>query len=107
MSTLVWCAVGFCLFAVVAGIALAAANALRGWRRLKALRKGGLQTITDLTGRVETLERRLTGLGSRIGELDESIGSLNLSLARAKVLLGALQEVQETFASVRAFVPTK
>jgi hypothetical protein len=107
MSALVWGAVAFFLFVLVASVAGLAVLALRGWRQFKALRSGLLATIQDVGWLVTRLEGRLGSLETRSVELQAVLERLRRSLAEARVLAGAAGEVADLVGRVRGIVPTK
>ena len=107
MTALTWSALSFFLFVLVGGTVGLAVVVVDGWRALRGFRRGALAELTAVGERVAALEARVGGLGERADELQRSVARLNRSLARARVLLLGVHDVQGLIAAVRAFVPRK
>jgi hypothetical protein len=107
MSAVLWGAVAFCVFVVAATLAGLALLAWRGWRQFNAFRSGMLKALDELMESVDAVERRLAGVESKNSELQSAIARLSRSLAQARVLVAAAQEVGDLVGRVRGVVPTK
>ena len=107
MTTVVWIAVAFFCAVVVAVLVGLVVLGLRAWQQVKAVRAGLLQSLGELTAAVGTLEQRVGHVESRSAELQAAIDRLNTSIARARVLAGAVQEVRESVGRVRGLIPQK
>jgi uncharacterized coiled-coil protein SlyX len=107
VSEVLWAAVAFCLLAVTATFAGLAVLAIRGWRQFKALRRGLLAALGELTASLGAVEQRLGVLEARSAELQRALERLSRSLAQARVLARAAGEVGELAGRVRGVVPTK
>lgn len=107
MSALTWAAFAFFLFVFTAGAVLVTFLGISAWRGIRALRRGSLGTLVELTSGVVALEERVATLDGRAAELQRSVERLAVSLQRARTLAAAAQEVRDAVRSVRAFVPQK
>ncbi len=107
MALLTWSALGFFLFVLLAGLAGLAITGLRAWRTVRTVQRES----TDVLGRVmesaDTLTANLERLQRKTRDLELAVAHLRGSLARAAVLLGAVQEIRGAVSGVRAFVPSK
>ena len=107
MTTSVWVALGIFCLALLAGAVWAGVWALRAWREVRALPKGLLAQLTEITQRAAEAQERATTLEKQVADLQQQVESLNVSLARARVLVGAVGEVRSLVDSARSFIPTK
>ena len=107
VSALAWSALGFFLFVLLVTAVGLGVLGLRGWRQAKALRSTLLASIDDLNASITVLERRLESVELRSVELQRSLNGLSDALARARVLLGAAQDVRDVLMRARAVIPQK
>jgi hypothetical protein len=107
VSTAIWVALGFLLLVVVCGTFWVGFHALNAWREVRRLPGGILAEMTELNQRLALLEGRMTAVEQQVADLQSSVDRLSVSLARARVLAGALGEVRSAVDSVRSFIPTK
>jgi len=107
MTTAVWIAFGIFCLAVAAGIVFAVVYGIRLWREVRRMPKGLLGQLTEITQRAAEAQERATALEQQVAELQQHLESLNASLARARVLMGAAGEVRSVVDSARSFIPTK
>ncbi len=107
MSAAIWAGIGVVCFAVAGGTAWVGWQLLRGWRELRRLPAGMLAQVAELNEGLAALEQRVGGVEREIAELQANVERLTVSLARARVLIGAVDEVRSAVASARALLPTK
>jgi len=104
-----WAIWGTLILSAVAGTGAVALLVMRGgeaWRRFRSTRRGVVDALGELAAKAEATEERAAAAGDT-AELQESLARLRVSLARLAVLREALDEAQETFGRVTAFVPHK
>jgi uncharacterized protein YlxW (UPF0749 family) len=107
VTTAVWAAIGIFCAAVLVGMAWVVVQAFRVWREVRAMPKGLLGQLTEITQRAAEAQERATTLERQVADLQEQVETLNASLARARVLMGAVGEVRALVDSARSFLPTK
>ena len=107
VSTAIWAALGFLCFAVAAGTVWVSYQLLQAWRLLRRLPGGILGQVAELNRGLQELERRVSTVERQVTDLQENVRSLSASLARARVLMGAVGEVRSAIASARSLIPTK
>ena len=61
----------------------------------------------ELTRGLAEVQERVAAVEKQVTELQQHVDSLSVSLARARVLAGAVGEVRSAVASVRSFIPSK
>jgi hypothetical protein len=92
--------------AILSALALLAVRALQAWRNLKRLRRHvakELDRLADLGEATVAKAERVTDTA----ELDRSLASLRVSLARLALLREALDEVSDAVGHVTGLVPQK
>ncbi len=92
--------------AIVGALALLAVRALQAWRSFKRLRRHVAKELDLLADLGEATADKIAR-ASDTKELDRSLASLRVSLARLAVLREALDEVSDTVGRVTAFAPRK
>ncbi len=107
MTTAVWAAFGFLCFAVAAGTGWVVFQLVQAWRQLRRLPEGLLGQVGAVTRSLAEVQGRVAAVEKQVAELQQHVDSLSVSLARARVLMGAVGEVRSAVASVRSFIPTK
>jgi predicted nuclease with TOPRIM domain len=107
VTTAVWIAFAIFCVVVLAGLAWVAVQGLRVWREIRAMPKGLLGQLNEITQRASEAQERATELERQVADLQQHVESLNGSLARARVLMGAFGEVRSLVDSARSFIPTK
>ena len=107
VSTAIWAAFGFLCFAVLAGLGWVVFQLVQAWRQLRRLPGGILGQVGDLTRGLSDVEKRVATVEQQVAELQRRVDGLTVSLARARVLMGAVGEVRSAVASVRSFIPSK
>lgn len=107
MTTAIWAAFGFFCLLVLVGIVWAAVQAFRVWRAVRAMPNGLLGQLAEITRRAAEAQERATALERQVADLQQQVESLNASLAKARVLMGAVGEVRSLVDSARSFLPTK
>ncbi len=107
MSTAVWAAFGFLCFAVLAGFAWVVFQLVQAWRMLRRLPSGLLGQVGEVTRGLAEVQERVATVEQQVGDLQARVDSLSVSLARARVLMGAVSEVRSAVVSARSFLPTK
>jgi hypothetical protein len=90
--------------AITATIVLFAIRILQAWREVRRLRRHVFRELDLVTVRVEATLERLDRV-SDTGELETSVASLRVALARLAVLRAAMDEVSASVNRVTAFVP--
>jgi hypothetical protein len=99
----VWIALGVFFVALVAGGIWAGINARKVWRARPALKRMTAGSET-LSWRSTELERRLAALEPKTSQLQRDVVRLKRSVARARLLFGAVKEVQTVYRVARFFV---
>jgi hypothetical protein len=107
MSTAVWAAFGFLCFAVAAGLVWVLYQLVQAWRMLRRLPGGLLGQVGEVTRGLAEVQERVARVEQEVGDLQQRVESLSVSLARARVLMGAVGEVRSAVASARSFFPSK
>ena len=107
MSAGIWVAFGFFWLVIAVAMVWAGYQALRVWRELRKMPKGVLGQLEDITRNAAEAQERVTALEAQVSDLQERLESLNSSLARTRVLIGAAGEVRSLVDSARSFIPTK
>ncbi len=107
MSALIWGALGFFLFVLVAGTVVVGVLALGAWRQLRSLRAAGAASLNELTEALTILETRVERTGRGNEELRRAAHRLSVSLRRARVLLAAAREVRLSVRRVTSLLPQK
>jgi hypothetical protein len=99
----VWIALGVFVLCLMGGTIWAAINARRAWRARPALERMTAGSAT-LSWRSTELERRLAALEPKTSQLQRDVVRLQRSGARARLLFGAVKEVQTVYRVARFFV---
>src|SRR5262245_59141341 len=108
VSIAIWAGFGVCMAALLGGSAFVAIRALDFWRTLQTAMREAVEPATELVGRAERTAERATALGEKGGRGAEAAARLQVTIARARVLLAAAQEVQSLVTNVsRRLVPLK
>ena len=107
MSALIWGALSFFLFVLVAGTVVVAVLGLGAWRRFRSLRAVGVTSLNELADALTMLETRVQRVDRGNEELRRAADRLSISLRRARVLLAAAQEVRDAVFRVTAPFPRK
>ncbi|HST25624.1 MAG TPA: hypothetical protein VLJ76_06505 [Gaiellaceae bacterium] len=107
MTTAVWAAFGFLCLAVAGSFAWVVYQLVQAWRQVRRLPAGSLEQIGQMTRSLSDVEKRVAGLEHQLTDLQQQVDGLSVSLARARVLMGAVQEVRSAVASARSFIPGK
>ena len=108
MTTGIWIAFGvFCLL-IAGALVWAGYHAFRVWKEMRKLPKGLLGELEQIAQRAALAQERATALEQQVTELQERVESLNGSIARLGVLMGAAGDVSSVVSSARrTFVPAK
>jgi hypothetical protein len=100
-----WIALAIFVAGLLAGCTWAGIKGYRfwrhGWPRLKEMQSAA----EELSVATEELERRMAALEQKTAQLQHDTERLTVSLARARILLGAVEEAKEVLDRVRMFVP--
>ncbi len=107
MTAGIWIAFGFFWLAIAVAMVWAGYQGLRVWRELRKMPKGVLGQLEDIARNAAEAQERVTRLEVQVTDLQERVESLNTSLARTRVLIGAAGEVRSLVDSARSFIPTK
>jgi 3-deoxy-D-manno-octulosonic-acid transferase len=98
---------------IAAGVALALATArlvtqvLRTWRDLKRLRRRLVKELDHIAASAEAIAEKMAATEKLTHRLEKSLGRLNVSIARLRVLTDALDEVDSNFGRAAWFFPRK
>ena len=107
MTTGIWIAFGFFWLAIAVAMVWAGYQGLRVWRELRKMPKGVLGQLEDIARNAAETQERVTRLEVQVTDLQERVESLNTSLARTRVLIGAAGEARSLVDSARSYIPTK
>jgi predicted nuclease with TOPRIM domain len=107
MTTGIWIAFGFFWLVIAVALVWAGYQALRVWRELRKMPKGVLGQLEDIAHDAAVAQERVAKLEVQVADLTERVESLNASLERARILMGAAGEVRSLVDSARSFIPTK
>ena len=108
MTTGIWIAFGVFWLLIAAALVWAGYQAFRVWKEMRKLPKGLLGELEEIAQRAALAEERATALEQQVTELQERVESLNGSITRLRVLMGAAGEVSSAVSSARrTLVPTK
>jgi len=98
---------------IAGGVALALATArlvtqaLKTWRDFKRLRRHLVRELDRVTAGAEAAAEKIAATETHTHRLEQSLGRLNLSIARLRVLTDAIDEVDATFGRSAWFFPRK
>ncbi len=95
------------MLVISASIVWAGYQALRVWRELRRLPGGVLGQVELVVRRADEAQRRVAAVEQQVADLQQRVESLNGSLARARLLMGAVGEVRAVVDSARSYIPTK
>src|SRR5438477_3141570 len=95
MNILLWSALGVSAVFVTAGLAVASVTALAFWRDLRSLSREVFGALGKLAASTEATADRLESIGESTTELQAALERLNASVARARILRGAVQDVRD------------
>jgi hypothetical protein len=101
----VWIALGVFVLCLVGGAIYALVNGLRAWRRGRPALERMKAESAALTERSTALERRLATLEPKTAQLQREVARLSRALARARLLLGAVHEVNTVYRVARFLIP--
>ena len=107
MTVLVWASLGFFLVVLVAGLAALVVTGLRAWRTVRAVQSEGTQIVGRVMDATEKLTANLERMERKVRDLELAVAHLRRTLARAAVLVGAVQDIRGAVAGVQAFWPQK
>jgi hypothetical protein len=107
VAVLTWGALGFFLFVLLAGLIGLTITGLRAWRTVRTVQRESTDVLGRVMGSADTLTANLDRLERKTRDLELAVAHLRGSLARAAVLLGAVQEIRDAVSGIQAFVPSK
>jgi hypothetical protein len=108
MTTGIWIAFGVFWLLIAVALVWAGYHAFRVWKEVRKLPKGLLGELEEISRRAALAQERATALEQQVADLQERVESLNGSIARLRVLMGAAGEVSSVANSARrTFVPMK
>jgi hypothetical protein len=107
MTALVWGSLAFFLIVLIGGLVALAVLGLRAWRAVRAVQREGTEIIGRVMDSADNLTANLDRLERKARDLEVAVGHLRRSLARAAVLVGAIQDIRGAVAGVQAFLPQK
>ena len=96
--------------AVLAGVAALVLLVLRSrdaWRELDGTRRRVIDGLDEFASKAEATADRVEATADGTAELQESLERLRVSLARLAVLRAAIDEADDTFGGLTAYVPRK
>ena len=105
MDAIFWAALGFFVVAAVAGSAYVGVRALHAWQACVSLAVAGAAGLDILAARTETLAAKAEDVAIGAEELQTALARLERSTARARVLVGAVDEALDVVRSVLSYVP--
>jgi hypothetical protein len=80
---------------------------LKTWRDFKRLRRRLVRELDRVATGAEAAAEKIAATETRTHRLEQSLGRLNLSIARLRVLTDAIDEVDATFGRAAWFFPRK
>ena len=98
---------------IAGGVALAISTvrlvkqSLETWRDLKRLRRKLVRELDHVTFGAEVAAEKLAATEALSQRLERSLGRLNVSIARLRILTDALDEVDAQFGRAAWFFPRK
>jgi hypothetical protein len=107
MPLLVWVALFVLLFALTVGSVHVFLRLRRFWRTFRSFGSALDGTLRELTASLDRLGHNTESFGSSTPRLEASLAKLRGSLARAAVLRGAVQDVQDSLGRLTAVYPRK
>ena len=107
MAVLIWASLGFFLVVLLGGLAALAVTGLRAWRTVRAVQREGTEVIGRVMESADKLTSNLGRLERKARDLELAVAHLRRSLARAAVLVGAIQDIRAAVSGIQAFVPQK
>jgi hypothetical protein len=107
VTLLVWASLAFFVVVLFGGLATLAVTGLRAWRTVRAVQREGTETIGRVMDAADKLTTNLDRMERKIRDLELAVAHLRRSLARAAVLVGAVQDIRAAVAGVQAFLPQK
>jgi hypothetical protein len=107
MDAFLWAALGFLVVATMGGGVFVGLHAWRAWDAFVSLAAAGGAAAEWLLGRAEAVAVRGEHVGARAEDLLTAVERLERSLARARVLMGAVEEALDLLRAARLVVPRK
>lgn len=104
MTVFAWAALGVAIVIVIATALYALATGLRAWRSFRRFRRRIVDGLGDVTRRAEGMERHLAEAGAAAARLDAANAELQESLATARVLSAALNDLRTAVRRVRGIL---
>ena len=98
---------------IAGGVVLAFATvrlvtqALKTWRDFKRLRRHLVRELDRVATSAEAAAEKMAATETRTHRLEQSLGRLNVSIARLRVLTDAIDEVDTTFGRGAWYYPRK
>jgi predicted nuclease with TOPRIM domain len=103
----IWAALVVVVAACAAATALFAVRARTAWRDVDGARREVMDGLDELQASGDAVAEKLAAVDDGNAELQESLGRLNVSLARLAVLRAALDDAQTIFGRFVVVVPHK
>ncbi len=107
VSTTIWACFAFFCFAILAGTIWVGYQLLQSWLQLRKIPGGLIGQMGELARRLTDVEQRVTTMEQKVGDLQRQVDGLSVSLARARVLTGAVNEVRSMVSTARSYIPSK
>ena len=105
MDAIFWTALGFLVVTVVAGTVYVGLRAWRAWQACVSLAVVGAAGLDLLTARTEALTAKAERTATKADDLHAAVARLQRSTARARVLVGALDEAVDVLRAVLSYLP--
>jgi len=106
MEPIFWAALGFLVASAIVGTAYVGVRAWRAWHAFVSLAVAGAAGIDVLTARVEQVAAKAERAAAGVAELQAAADRLARSRARARVLIGAAEDVLGVVRAVASFRPS-
>ena len=105
VDAIFWTALGFLVVTVVAGTVYVGLRAWRAWQACVSLAVVGAAGLDLLTARTEALTAKAERTATKADDLHAAVARLQRSTARARVLVGALDEAVDVLRAVLSYLP--
>jgi hypothetical protein len=102
-----WAALGFLLATIVVGTSYVGARAYRTWKACVSLALVGATGSEMLDAKSAATAEKLAQVSAGGGQLLGAMASLERSRARARVLVGAVDEMLDVVRAVTSLAPKK
>jgi hypothetical protein len=107
VDAIFWAALGFLIVAIVLGTAFVGLRAWRTWQAFLSLAVVGAAAADLVVARSERAIATSDRTAAKVAELDAAYASLERSRARARVLVGAVEEMLDAIRPAVRTLPRK